>query len=123
MSLRSFCIGAAVIVAAAGCGGGGGGYGSGPAETGTPGGTTGSTSSTITVSNNRFDPATTTVQTGTTVTWTWAQGATNHNVTFADGTKSATQATGTYSRSFGVAGTYAYECTVHSGMSGTVTVR
>ena len=122
MTLRALWIGAALITAA-GCGGGSDGYGSGPTDRGAPGGTTGSTSSSITVSNNRFDPAATTVPTGTTVTWTWAQGAADHNVTFADGTRSATQATGTYTRSFGTAGTYTYQCTLHSGMNGTVTVR
>ena len=47
----------------------------------------------------------------------------SHGITFADGTKSATQTTGTYARTFATAGTYAYECTVHSGMTGSVTVR
>src|SRR5687768_4363686 len=120
MTLRSLGK-AAALFAAVGCGGDG--YGSGPTDNGTPGGTPAGASSSITVSNNRFDPSATTVATGTTVTWTWAQGATDHNVTFADGTKSATQAAGTYSRNFGTAGTYAYQCTLHGGMNGTVTVR
>ena len=112
------------IVAAAACGGSGGNYGSGPTD-GNTGGMTGSTSNSITVSNNRFDPATTTVAPGTTVTWTWAQGSVGHNVTFDDGTKSSTQSTGTFVRTFGTAGTYPYHCTIHAslGMTGTVTVK
>ena len=112
------------IVAAAACGGSGGSYGSGPTG-GNTGGMTGSTSNSITVSNNRFDPATTTVAAGTTITWTWAQGSVGHNVTFDDGTKSSTQSTGTFVRTFGTAGTYPYHCTIHAslGMTGTVTVK
>lgn len=110
----------ALIVAA--CGGSDGSYGSGPGG-GTTAGTTGSTSNSITVSDNKFTPAATTVTPGTTVTWTWAQGATTHNVTFDDGTKSASQSTGTYARTFGAAGSYAYQCTIHPGMSGSVTVK
>ena len=68
--------------------------------------------------------ATRTVAVGTTVKWTWANGAVNHNVTFDDGTKSATQNTGTYSRQFNTAGTYNYPCTIHGpSMSGTITVQ
>ena len=81
---------AAVLAAAAGCGGSGGSYGSGPNTSG------GSTSKQITVKNNLFDPSATTVPVGSTVTWTWAQGAVVHNVMFDDGQKSADQSTGTY---------------------------
>jgi len=102
---------------AAGCGGDGG-YGSGPNGSGGP-----STSTTVTVQNNIFTPAATNVTVGATVTWTWAQGAVDHNVTFDDGPKSATQSTGGYTRVFGTAGTYPYHCTIHPSMTGSVTVR
>ena len=117
---RLFAIltGLAVIAA---CGGGGDGYGSGP--NGNPGGSTGSTSTTVSVRNNVFDPAATTVAVGSTVNWTWAQGATEHNVTFDDGQKSATQTSGGYARVFGTAGTFAYQCTLHPSMTGTVKVQ
>ena len=113
---------ALAIIGATACGGSDGNYGSGPTG-GTTGGTTGSTSNTITVSNNRFDPATTTVPPGTTVTWTWAQGSASHNVTFDDGTKSPTQPAGTYARTFASAGSYPYQCSIHAGMTGTITVK
>ena len=107
----------AVLVAAAGCGGSGGSYGSGPTNSGP------STSKQISVKNNSFDPGATTVPVGSTVTWTWAQGATIHNVMFNDGLKSDDQSTGSYSRQFNTAGSYPYNCTIHPGMSGSVTVQ
>jgi plastocyanin len=115
MRPRWLCVFATLL--ALGCGGSS--YGGGP--TGNPG--PGSTSSSISVSNDRFTPSATTVPSGTTVTWTWAQGATDHNVTFDDGTHSATQRTGTYARTFSSAGSFPYHCTIHSGMNGSVTVQ
>lgn len=103
-----------------GCGGGGSdSYGSGP----DPGGSTGSTTTQITVRNNTFSPSATTVPVGSTVAWSWAQGSVDHNVTFDDGPKSPTQSSGGYSRLFDKAGTYPYHCTQHPGMSGSVTVQ
>ena len=80
-----------VTVIAAGCGGDGG-YSSGPVNSNP------STSTTVSVQNNVFTPSATTVGVGATVSWTWAQGAAEHNVTFDDGQKSATQSTGGYTR-------------------------
>jgi plastocyanin len=121
MRLRIGLVLLPLIVIAASCGGSGDGYGSGPSST--TGGSTGSTSTSISVKNNVFDPAATTVAVGSTVNWTWAQGATDHNVTFDDGQKSATQSTGGYARVFGSAGKFAYHCTLHPSMTGTVTVQ
>jgi len=106
-------------VVAAGCGSSTS-YGStGP--TGSP--TTSSTSNAVSVGDNYFAPAATTVPVGTTVTWTW-NGSISHSVTFDDGTGSTTQATGTYTRTFTAVGTYAYHCTVHgAAMSGSVKVQ
>lgn len=87
------------------------------------GGGLGSTSTSISVADNYFSPAATTVPVGSTVTWTW-NGARSHNVTFDDGTASGTQATGTFDRTFNTAGTYNYHCTIHgAAMSGSVTVK
>lgn len=75
---------------------------------------------------NTFTPASLTIARGGTVTWTF--GARPHNVTFAaaagapaDSAGSITNATVT--RTFTSAGTFNYECTIHSGMSGTVVVQ
>lgn len=77
----------------------------------------------VRVGNNFFSPTSRTVGVGTTITWRWNGGASTHNVTFADGPASANKSSGTYTREFTVAGTYAYTCTIHgAGMSGSVTV-
>ena len=78
---------------------------------------------TVTVGNNFFSPADLSVATGTTVTWSWAAGAVEHNVTFDDGQHSATQSSGSFPRTFSAAGTYPYHCTIHGAavMHGTVT--
>lgn len=89
------------------------------------GGNQDSTSNSISVRDNSFSPSATTVPVGTTVTWTWS-GSNSHNVTFDDGSgiKSPTQTSGTFTRNFAAAGTYAYHCTIHGqAMSGTVTVK
>ena len=108
----------AAVVVASGCGGSGGSYGSGPTNN-----SGGSTSKQVSVKNNLFDPSATTVPVGSTVTWSWAEGAVVHNVTFDDGQKSPDQSSGGYSRIFDKAGTYPYHCTIHPGMSGSVTVQ
>jgi plastocyanin len=125
---------ATVLLAACGGSGGGGGYTTGPGGQNPPpsGQPPGSTSNSILVRNNAFDPSATTVNAGTTVTWRWDTcnedpygGPTtcvNHSVTFADG-GSATQATGSYSRTFNATGTFNYRCTQHPGMTGQVVVR
>ena len=79
---------------------------------------------TVTVGNNFFSPAALSVAAGTTVTWSWAAGAVEHNVTFDDGEHSATQSSGSFPRTFSAAGTYPYHCTIHgaAAMNGSVTV-
>ncbi len=84
----------------------------------------------VKVENNDFDPATKTIAVGETVLWQWAANSNPHNVTWVDqsGTgNSATQASGSYSRSFSTAGTYDYYCTIHGsatgGMHGSVVVQ
>ncbi|MCU0633713.1 MAG: Ig-like domain-containing protein [Gemmatimonadaceae bacterium] len=74
---------------------------------------------------NTFTPADLTIAVNGTVTWTF--GARPHNVVF--GTTAGAPANvpitsnATVSRTFPTAGTFTYDCTLHSGMRGTVTVR
>jgi plastocyanin len=132
---RRFALALAALapLSLAACGGGSGptGYSNNnPPPTQPP--PQGSTSSTITVENNRFDPAATTVNVGTTVTWTWDSctddpygGSTcvEHTVTFDGGATSGPRSSGTWSRQFSTAGTFNYRCSLHAGMNGSVTVR
>src|SRR5256886_12486457 len=73
-------------------------------------------------------PISANVKVGGTVTWTWNSGNTGHNVTYSSGpgtlpANSPTQAGGTtFSTTFTTVGTYAYHCTIHLGMEGTVKV-
>ena len=82
----------------------------------------------VTVSNDFFSPASIQVSPGATVTWTWAGGsADGHNVTFDVSTVSApsdTKATGTFQVTMPMAAAlYSYQCTIHVGMNGAVTVQ
>jgi plastocyanin len=70
----------------------------------------------------RFTPASLTITAGTTVTWTWDDGDTSHNVAF-DSFASPTQSSGTWSHRFDTPGTYLYRCTLHPFMTAEVIVR
>jgi len=121
---------AAGLAAAASCGGGGASNSvTGPTGGNPPGGnpTGGSenpvSTNAVTVADNTFTPSSIQVAPGTTVTWTWASGASSHNVTFTDGTRSADRSSGTFTRTFSTAGTFSYTCTLHGGMNGSVLVK
>lgn len=114
------------LAIAASCGGGGDGPTTpGTGGTGGTGGTTQPVQTTaVSVTDNVFSPNSIRVAPGATVTWTWATGATLHNVTFASGASSQNIASGaTFQRAFPAAGTFSYQCTLHPGMTGTVTVQ
>jgi plastocyanin len=74
---------------------------------------------------NTFSPQTVTIAKNGTVTWTVSTRP--HNVTFVAATGApANVPTGTnfeVARTFPEVGTYAYACTLHAGMIGTVVVR
>lgn len=131
-------IGAAFLAA---CGGSGGsGYSTGPTNTPTGGGTGGGTSGNpntnqVTMVDQSFSPGTVTIPKGVTVTWTWPTCDTTggyggygdcitHSVVFDDGVQSSVQSTGTFARTFNVAGTFNYHCGVHgTAMSAKVIVQ
>lgn len=90
-----------------------------------PSGPSGGRSTTITVSDNFFNPTPDTVPAGQ-VTFSW-NGSNVHNVTWDTGpdmqTNSGTMTTGTYAPTL-IVGTYQYHCEVHGGaMSGTIVVQ
>lgn len=79
----------------------------------------------VTIKNLAFSPANITVKKGTTVTWT-NQDSTAHTVTETDGQdgpNSGNLAKGqSYSFTFNTVGTFKYDCSIHTYMTGTVTV-
>ncbi len=81
------------------------------------------TGNAVTIANFAFGPAALTVAVGTTVTWTNSDTA-GHTVTADDGSfKSGTLGTGaTFTQTFAKAGTFAYHCSIHKSMTGTITV-
>jgi plastocyanin len=129
MMTRNVFIALALISAAA-CGGAGGSTAPSNQSTGNTAPAVGG----ISVSNNTFSPSAKSVAVGTDVKWAWnscsgdsysgAQTCVGHSVTFDDGSTSPTQDQGTYNRTFTVAGTYNYHCSVHgAAMAGTITVQ
>jgi plastocyanin len=74
---------------------------------------------------NTFTPPQITVARAGTVTWTF--GTRTHNVTFATATGAPANVPNSsnaqVARTFNTAGTFAYECTLHTGMTGSVVVQ
>jgi plastocyanin len=75
----------------------------------------------VVIKNVSFSPSTISVAVGDVVAWHWQDGGIPHNVTFAS-FASPVMSVGVFSRTFAAAGTYAFRCTLHRGMSGTVIV-
>lgn len=76
---------------------------------------------TVTLQDIEFQPAGLQVPTGAEVTWEWADGQIQHDVVAAD-FASELKSDGTFTHTFDTPGTYAYECSIHPAMTGTVTV-
>ena len=83
---------------------------------------------TVEVGDNFFDPTSTTINAGQSVTWMWDGTTEQHNVLAEDGSfQSANMTDGTFTHTFDTPGTYAYFCGIHSlpggqAQNGTVTV-
>jgi plastocyanin len=75
----------------------------------------------VVIKNTKFGPSSMTVKAGQPVTWQFSDGFTQHNVVGQD-FASNTQRNGTFSHTFSQPGTYSYRCTLHSNMTGTITV-
>jgi plastocyanin len=122
------CAALAGLVLLAACGGGGGGGDGSPtapySPSPSPGPTLPAVNEVIATPSNTFTPSTLTVARGTTVTFTF-QGTT-HNVNFANVAGApaniAATANSGVQRVFSTAGTFGYDCSLHSGMSGTIVV-
>ena len=110
---------ALALLLAAACGSGGDGGGGGPTGPGTQSDPVRTTS--VALRNTAFTPPNIVVASRAAVQFT-NEDAFAHNVTFDNGTI-GTLATGTGSLTMpSAAGTYAFRCTIHPGMSGSVKV-
>jgi plastocyanin len=121
---------AAAGLLAAGCGGntsGSGGSGAGggsPATTAAPTTTSGAgtpgSGTAVAIANFAFSPATLKVKAGQQVTWTNKDGVA-HTVTADGGAFDHPMPSGaTFSFTFATAGSFAYHCTIHPFMRGTI---
>jgi plastocyanin len=81
---------------------------------------------TVVLRDIEFKPAAVTLKRGGSVTFSWRDGDTPHNVT-PTGAKRfkrlATRKAGSATVRFARAGTYRYVCTIHPGMDGRIVVR
>jgi plastocyanin len=76
----------------------------------------------VTAKDNKFSPAAIQVPAGTTVTWTFQDGAVPHDVTGEGWRSGEPEREGTFTHAFDQPGTYPYRCTLHDGMDGRVVV-
>ena len=126
LRLLILCLILALGAIAAGCGGDDGGSGGGSSA---PSGESSGGASEVSMEGLAFEPADITVKTGDTVTWTNNE-AVGHDVTkeggpgpdFSSGEPGAMQEGDTFEQTFDMPGMIEYVCTVHSNMTGTVTV-
>jgi plastocyanin len=122
---RILILGALIVPLLAACGGGTVAT-TAPAAATNPagGGGGGGGGSAVSIVDLAFNPATTTVSVGGTVTWT-NDGQQPHTVQWSDGEPESEQlANGdTYERTFDTAGTFDYVCGIHPQMTGSVTVQ
>lgn len=75
----------------------------------------------VVLKNIAFNPPTVTIKAGQTVAWKFDDGSIVHNVT-GNGWASSDMNRGYYTHTFATPGTYNYQCTIHSGMTGVVIV-
>jgi|SRR5215218_2525415 len=86
----------------------------------------GAGSKTVTLRNIAFSPKSLSIAKGTRVTFAFRDDGTAHNVTSTGRMRFKTigdRTSGAASRTFSRTGTYRYECTLHPGMTGRITVR
>jgi plastocyanin len=123
-----------LLTAMLACGGSGSSMSNGVTDPGPVVPPVNSSTTSLSVTNNKFTPAHDSVAVGATLKWTWSSctgdgygGSTcaSHSVQFDDGGPSSSiQSSGSFSRTFASAGTYTYHCAVHgAAMAGTIIVK
>ena len=80
---------------------------------------------TVTLKNIRYTPSAVSTTRGSKVTWVWRDGSIRHDVRFKSGGFKASrlQSRGSYTLTFKKKGTFRFFCSVHSEMTGRVTVK
>jgi plastocyanin len=114
----------ALALGVAACGGSSGGGSSSTTSSSAASSSGGGGGVQIKMQNIQFSPKATTVKVGDKVTWT-NDDNTDHNVTADSGADFKSKDFGngaTFSFTADKAGTIKYECTIHPGMTGTLTV-
>jgi plastocyanin len=114
----------ALALAVSACGGSSGGGSSSTTSTASASASSGGGGVDIKMQNIAFSPNSATVKVGQKVTWT-NDDTTDHNVTADSGADFKSKDFGkgaTFSFTPTKAGTIKYECTIHPGMTGTLTV-
>ena len=126
LALLLACVALGVVVA--GCGNSddsGGGDNAQKTEEPAGGGGGSGGGAKVTMEGIKFNPANVTVKAGDTVTWT-NKDSVGHDVTgdtFKSGDPGGMQNGDTFTQTFDKKGKFDYVCTVHSGMTGSVTVK
>jgi plastocyanin len=123
--LLTLCAALALALGVAACGGGDDDSGGGSTSTAaSSSSSSGGGGGAIKMQNIQFSPKETTVKVGDKVTWT-NDDSTDHNVTADSGADFKSKdfgSGGTFDFTPDKAGTIKYECTIHPGMTGTLTV-
>lgn len=108
---RSFLLSASIVAIAA--------FGGQVASSGAAG-------RTVTLKSIAFSPKSVSISKGSSVTFAFRDGSTTHNVVSTGSRRFKTiggRTSGSVKRVFSRAGVYRYECTLHPGMTGRITVR
>jgi plastocyanin len=123
-NLIGLCAALAIAIVAAGCGGNDNGGSSTAASTAASQSSSAGGAVAVSMKNIQFAPKETTVKVGQKVTWT-NDDTTDHNVTAESGASFKSKNFGnggTFSFTPDKAGTIKYVCTIHPGMTATLTV-
>jgi plastocyanin len=81
----------------------------------------GSPAGTVVVKHTAFTPTSFTITAGQAMLWNFDDGSLVHRIT-GDGFDSGPKTTGFFSHTFGAPGRFAYHCSIHPAMTGTITV-
>lgn len=123
ITLVAIAVLAVALVALMGCSSGGGTSSSSAAPSGgTSSGGASAGGDAVTIQNFSFSPASLTVKTGATVTWT-NKDSVAHTVVGTDFKSDQIAPGATYTHAFTTAGSYDYHCSIHPSMTGTIIVQ